>query len=412
MLTDHFSGTLSELDRLVVRTVPPGGNWRDLPDDFPSLRIEQIRRTAAAGEGSRSTYYGRLQWDRPAYTISTFFSRPGNGCYIHPSANRLITVREAARLQSFPDAFRFSGPSRSRFAQVGNAVPPLLAYQLSRMFERGSVVDLFSGCGGLSLGCQLAGFQSIAAADYDLAANDTFMTNGLGSEEPIALDLGDPFALKVAVKEIRRRAGDGGIDLLAGGPPCQGFSTAGQCLVDDKRNRLVLAFVRAVAELRPRSVLMENVAALAFRRGASVLAEVLAEFDRLGYRTQMMIAHAEGYGLPQLRRRFFLVATTSSIPWPNPWAGMLQPGHFKLQPVATGTQPAPTKTTFDAISDLPENDVPSADDVVELKGEPQSRYQRWARGDLDVAELVPPFEGVEPDPTEWERLFNRARQRH
>src|SRR5688500_4174595 len=100
MIRDHIAGRLSDLDRAVVAHVPPGGNWRDLPPDFPSKRVEQIRRSAAAGEGSRSTYYGRLRPDRPSYTISTYFNRPGNGCFIHPEADRLITVREAARLQS------------------------------------------------------------------------------------------------------------------------------------------------------------------------------------------------------------------------------------------------------------------------------------------------------------------------
>lgn len=177
MITDHVAGTLSDLDREVVRHVQPGGNWRDLPSDFPSRRIDQIRRSAAAGKGSRSTYYGRLMWDRPSYTISTFFSRPGNGCFIHPTADRLITIREAARLQSFPDAYKFAGPMRSRFVQVGNAVPPLLACQLAAMFERGSVVDLFSGCGGMSLGFELAGFELVAVADIDKYSNETFAIN-------------------------------------------------------------------------------------------------------------------------------------------------------------------------------------------------------------------------------------------
>jgi DNA (cytosine-5)-methyltransferase 1 len=83
-VTDHVSGSLSELDRLVIDHVPPGGNWRDLPPDFPSKRIEQIRVGASNGGGSRSTYYGRLRADRPAYTINTYMTRPGNGCFIHP----------------------------------------------------------------------------------------------------------------------------------------------------------------------------------------------------------------------------------------------------------------------------------------------------------------------------------------
>lgn len=112
MIYDHAAGALSDLDREIVAAVPAGGNWRDLPETFASKRVEQIRRSAARGEGSRSTYYGRLRWDRPAYTISTYFNRPGNGCFIHPDAPRLLTVREAARLQSFPDAYRFFGEGR------------------------------------------------------------------------------------------------------------------------------------------------------------------------------------------------------------------------------------------------------------------------------------------------------------
>ena len=99
--------------------------------------LTRIRHEAARGGGSRSTYYGRLRWDEPSYTIATYFNRPGNGCTIHPEADRMLTVREAARLQTFPDHVEFSGPARARHAQVGNAVPPLLAAQVARMFRPG-----------------------------------------------------------------------------------------------------------------------------------------------------------------------------------------------------------------------------------------------------------------------------------
>ena len=92
--------------RMVV-AIPSGGNWKNIPLDVPSKRVEGIRLS-----GGRTTYYGRLRWDYPAYTIATYFNRPGNGCNIHPddaSANipqhRLISFREAARIQSFPDNF-------------------------------------------------------------------------------------------------------------------------------------------------------------------------------------------------------------------------------------------------------------------------------------------------------------------
>jgi DNA (cytosine-5)-methyltransferase 1 len=164
---DHVSGRLSDLDADVVRYVPPGGNWRDLPEDFPSARVRQIRASAARGEGSRSTYYGRLAWSKPSYTISTYLTRPGNGCFIHPEQARLLTIREAARLQSFPDFVRFHGTLRQRAMQVGNAVPPLLAYHLCSTGEAGTAVDLFSGAGGFGLGLTWAGHELVTSVDID-----------------------------------------------------------------------------------------------------------------------------------------------------------------------------------------------------------------------------------------------------
>ncbi len=141
----------------VARSVPPGGNWKNIPRELPSKRLEQIRVSFAAGEGSRSTYYGRLHPTRPSYTINTYFNRPGNGCHLHydyaGGQHRVLSEREAARLQSFPDQFTFVGPHASVQKQIGNAVPPLLAFQIARTLPLvGQYVDLFSGAGGLSLG--------------------------------------------------------------------------------------------------------------------------------------------------------------------------------------------------------------------------------------------------------------------
>src|SRR5688572_12906421 len=86
-IPNHFSPALSELDLTIARAVPPGGNWKNIPESVPSQRLKQIRESFAAGEGSRSTYYGRLRPDAPSYTISTYISRPGNGCHIHYDYN-------------------------------------------------------------------------------------------------------------------------------------------------------------------------------------------------------------------------------------------------------------------------------------------------------------------------------------
>jgi DNA (cytosine-5)-methyltransferase 1 len=134
MIKNHYSAKLSALDVRMVKNVPPGGNWKNIPTSIPSKRLEQIRIGFENGSGSRSTYYGRLLPNKPAYTISTYFNRPGNGCFIHYATDqhRLISQREAARLQSFPDDFIFEGAVTSQYRQIGNAVPWPLAYHVAK----------------------------------------------------------------------------------------------------------------------------------------------------------------------------------------------------------------------------------------------------------------------------------------
>lgn len=396
---DHVAGRLSDLDRQVVAAVPPGGNWRDLPEDFPSARVEQIRRSAAAGEGSRSTYYGRLHPARPAYTISTYFNRPGNGCFIHPTVDRLLTVREAARLQGFPDNFRFTGRGRSRFLQVGNAVPPLLAYHLARELPGDTTVDLFSGAGGLALGFSWAGFETLAAVDFDRAAVGTYAHNDPRDDIAITADLGVPEQLSSVLREVEHRAAGAGVDVLVGGPPCQGFSTAGKWLSSDDRNDLVFSFVSAVEQLQPRHVVMENVAALLWRRGRPVLESVRRRLHNNGYRTAVALLHAETFGLPQLRRRMILLATRNGeLHWPAPTHALSAPAYPQHQPGLDAELPAPPGTV-DAIGDLPVGTVEDPDVGVPYRRQAETPYQRWARGELSVEGLVGERESVAGGPS-------------
>ena len=115
--------TMSKLDSAFVKFIPPGGNYMDIPSHLDTQRIKKFKAS-----GGRTTTYGRLHPDQPAYTINTYFNRPNVGANYHYSEERLITVREAMRLQSFPDHFvpEYSN-QRELHMQVGNAVPPLLA---------------------------------------------------------------------------------------------------------------------------------------------------------------------------------------------------------------------------------------------------------------------------------------------
>jgi DNA (cytosine-5)-methyltransferase 1 len=119
--------TMSKLDKEFVKHIPQGGNYQDIPDSISTTRIMKFKAS-----GGRTTTYGRLHEDQPAYTINTYFNRPNVGANYHYNENRLITVREAMRLQSFPDSFTPTYKSqRELHIQIGNAVPPLLAEALA-----------------------------------------------------------------------------------------------------------------------------------------------------------------------------------------------------------------------------------------------------------------------------------------
>ena len=131
-IQNHQIPTLSELDKKIISYVTEGGNYMDVPDSIPSTRIQKYKKT-----GGRTTTYGRLDRKKPAYTINTYFSRLNVGCNIHYSQDRLISIREGLRLQSFPDTFVIPSKltKRAKYKIVGNAVPPKLSFALSKSFE-------------------------------------------------------------------------------------------------------------------------------------------------------------------------------------------------------------------------------------------------------------------------------------
>ena len=130
-VTEHFIPTTSKLDKYIISHVKPGGNYMDIPSDVASERIQRLQR-----DGGHTTCYGRLKGDSPSYTINTYFNRPNVGCNIHYKESRLITVREALRLQSFPDTYILvSTNKQGRNLIVGNAVPPKVAFALAESLK-------------------------------------------------------------------------------------------------------------------------------------------------------------------------------------------------------------------------------------------------------------------------------------
>lgn len=123
----HECPRMSSTDLQIVQHIPPGGNYMDIPDSISTGRVMKFKET-----GGRTTTYGRLHPEQPSYTINTYFRRPNVGCNFHYSEPRLITPREAMRLQSMPDHWELVYSSQdARNALIGNAVPPLMGHAIA-----------------------------------------------------------------------------------------------------------------------------------------------------------------------------------------------------------------------------------------------------------------------------------------
>lgn len=167
-----------------------------------------------------------------------------------------------------------------------------------------SAISLFSGAGGLCRGFKDAGFKILWANEIDLASADTYRSNNPNT----VLRAGD--IRKVTVKNIRDDIKGAHIDVVIGGPPCQGFSNAGKRKSDDPRNEMLFEFVRIVKGIRPAFFLMENVKGLLsmkMNNGVKFMDSIREKFKDLGYETDVFNVRAEEYGIPQKRHRIFLI---------------------------------------------------------------------------------------------------------
>lgn len=174
-------------------------------------------------------------------------------------------------------------------------------------------LDLFSGCGGLTLGLKNAGFNVVAAVEIDRKAQETYKLNHpnvhLYGHDIRALD----------PHQVLREAGlaAGEIDLLAGCPPCQGFSRLRtknqQVAVEDERNDLIDDFFRFIKVMRPKTVMLENVPALA---KDARFTKLCRQLNTLGYSTVSYVLDAADYAVPQRRKRLILLASQVHAPTP------------------------------------------------------------------------------------------------
>lgn len=167
-------------------------------------------------------------------------------------------------------------------------------------------IDLFAGAGGMSLGFDNAEFENILAVEYDKCFAETYSFNFPEHNIKVA-DI-----KSISNEEIKKIVGNNKIDVIIGGPPCQGFSIAGKIgrnFIDDERNQLFKEFVRFVDVVKPRIFVMENVAALKTHNKGKTIEEIIKEFEKIGYTVKCDVLNAVDYGVPQQRRRIFVIGT-------------------------------------------------------------------------------------------------------
>lgn len=170
-----------------------------------------------------------------------------------------------------------------------------------------NVVDLFSGAGGLSRGFMDAGFNVVLGVDFDDAALKTFKENH-GNAEAMKLDLFDHDNIDRIVEYLKENKIN--LDVLVGGPPCQGFSLAGKREEFDQRNILYSAMVKTAAKLKPKVVVLENVPGMLTLYNGAGAKRVKEDFEEIGYNViEPKILYAPEYGVPQIRKRVFFVMT-------------------------------------------------------------------------------------------------------
>lgn len=308
-LLNHTTFKLSELDLEMIKSVPQGGNWKYIPLETveKSKRLKRITQT-----GGRTTLYGRIDYDKPSYTITTYFNRPGNGTYVHPVHERVLSVREAARFQSFRDDYYFFGNKSQVLKQVGNAVPTLLAYQIGKKIRDltgcNKSIDLFCGAGGMTVGFKAAGIYSLISNDIEESACTTLKINN----PEIEVLCGD-ITKEETKNKLEEVACTRGADIICGGPPCQGFSMAGYRDDNDPRNQLFREFVDIVKRVNPKVIVFENVEGLLSFQGGKTYNEVHELFSELGYKTEGRTLLASEYGVPQRRKRVIIICTRNDL---------------------------------------------------------------------------------------------------
>ena len=281
---------------------------------------------------------------------------------------------------------------------------PLNSGKIMKKCGKYTVIDLFAGCGGLSLGLYQAGWQGIFAVEKNPCAFATLKYNLIDKcqhfdwPEWLPKKPHDIVSLNEKyVDELRDLRGR--VDLVAGGPPCQGFSMAGLRMEDDERNKLVFSYIRFIEMVRPKLILFENVKGFTYAfnkvknpRAVPYSKIVIEQLYGLGYDLNPMVIDFSEFGIPQRRKRFILVGVLDGKDGAAKDFMRRLKANFPSFVRENGLNEHPT--VEDAISDLlrsnGETDTPDRKGFKSgLYGRPETAYQRYLRKDMPQGDTVP-----------------------
>ena len=266
-----------------------------------------------------------------------------------------------------------------------------------------TVIDLFAGCGGLSLGLYQAGWKGLFAIEQNDFAFATLKANLIDNKKHFAWPKWLP-QTPHDINEVLNNYGAellalrGQVDLVAGGPPCQGFSMAGKRAEDDVRNQLVFSYIKFIDLVRPRVILFENVKGFtfAFDKNKTVKAEpysvkVIKKLQELGYNVKPHIIDFSKYGVPQRRNRFILVGVQEECGSPELFESLLDTTKSSF---LQGKGLNEYTSLEEAISDLlrANGEAPTPDRKGFVSGKygiAESNYQKLMRGDYDETHVLP-----------------------
>ncbi len=316
IINNHQKRSVGQKVQQRINALKVGQKMQDLPEDLWHESFLYYVKEDPDRKGGPNLRIIRLDPDKPSLTITGYIFNK----FVHPFEDRYITVREAARLQGFPDDVTFSGTITSTQLQVGNAVPIPLAKAVFQKVVTHSqatgyshnplhAISLFSGAGGMDIGAAQTGdVTTQLAIDNDENACKT-LRNYFGNHICVLnqdiMQIANPLDIW-----FQQSGSDATPDIVYGGPPCQSFSQAGkQRAFNDDRGLLIMEFLRFVRVLNPAYFVMENVANLKGIQNGKLYYHIIEEMKKLKYHVNVAKLLAADFGTPQLRYRLFFIGS-------------------------------------------------------------------------------------------------------